>query len=341
MQQTKRDKARSETWTKDIDLCGVSEMEWPAVLKRIFTSEAWTDLEKRRRTLFRVISHKPDMMAYQRIKKTDAEMASLLFGAMVEYSQLSQQMSSERRISIREHFDDFVRTDEQREAYQDYCDRIDSVMMLTDVMEGMVMDALNMLHKIDPTVIVDEYKGIQNALDALKDFTSIHHKNEHNELTADFCNFAEEVQEWLIPKTHLFLKQYDQKAQMLIKKGAIPKDKKKRSDRDFAIETVTHYLYYNGSPHHGDYYKCKREAEKWISVLDDEQLKVALPYIITADRELNRIAMALDSLTAARKNIEECEGKEYLKKLCELTELPEWTAKHLIQQEIDKHTKAS
>ena len=128
---------------------------------------------------------------------------------------------------------------------------------------------------------------------------------------------------------------------MLIKKGAIPKDKKKRSDRDFAIETVTHYLYYNGSPHHGDYYKCKREAEKWISALDDEQLKVALPYIITADRELNRIAMALDSLTAARKNIEECEGKEYLKHLSELTELPEWTAKHLIQQEIDKHTKAS
>lgn len=54
--QDKRDKARMETWTKDFDLCAVAEMEWAAPLKSIFTSEAWTDLEKRRRTLFR---HKP------------------------------------------------------------------------------------------------------------------------------------------------------------------------------------------------------------------------------------------------------------------------------------------
>ena len=334
--QDKRDKARMETWTKDFDLCAVAEMEWAAPLKSIFTSEAWSDLEKRRRTLFRVISHKPDIMAFTQLKKTDAEMASLLFANMVEYACMSQQMSGERRISIREHFNDFIRTKEQKDAYQEYCDRIDSVVMLADVIEGMVMDALNLLHIIDPSVIVDEFKGVQNALKALQDFTSIHHKTEHNELTAAFCDFAEEVQEWIVPKTHLFLKQYEDKAQVLIKKGEMKRDKKKRSDRDFAIETLTHYFFYNGSPHQKDYYKSRREAERFVKDLDDEQLKDCLPYIITADRELNRIAMALDNLSASRKSMEACKGKDYLKKLSELKQLPEWTAKKLIEKELSK-----
>lgn len=336
-QQKKREKARLESWTKDFDLCAVDEMEWPAPLKSIFTSEVWTDLTKKRRTLFRVISNKPDMMAFQRLKKIDSEMANILFSSMIEYTLYSQQKSGERRISLKEHFTDFIRTDEQKEAYQDYCNRIDSVVMLTDVMEVMIMEALELLHKIDPTVIVDEFKGVQNALKALTDFTSLHHKDEHNELTYEFCDFVESVQDWLVPKTHIFLKKYEEKAQKLINKGEIPQEKKKRNDRDFATETLTRYFFYNNTPYHNDFHKSKREAERYINTLNDEELKSALPYIITADREINRIAMAIDNLTTARKNMEKCEDKAFLSKLAMLTRIPEMSAKLSVENEIKRH----
>lgn len=336
-QEEARKIARTETWTKPFDLCAIHENEWPHVMKTIFTSEKWTDLAQQRSKMFHIIANKADMMAFQKVKKIDHEMCNLLFSLVVTYAHgYSKSHNDQRRISLHDHFRDFCRTKEQQEAYKDYCNRFDAAVMLTDVLEVMVGDCHDLLHTLDPSIIVDEYKAVQGALSAMKDFTSIHHKTEHNELTTLFCDFCDEIQDYLLPKTLIFIKEYKARMAELQARGEVKEDSKLRSDRDFARDTLTKYFFYNPGECRRNLDKSKKKANKYLNILDDNKLKTALPYIIGVDRETTRIAMALDQLETLRTNLTKSEGedKAFLRELAEITKEPELLAMTITEHRL-------
>ena len=300
------------TVQRNYDLSRCNTVEYASVLDALFNSTPWRDLFIRRAKFFRIIANRVDTKAIREVDNIDTKAGKLLLASMVEFSLSRAKENSGRVVTLNEYLEDFVRTEEQFECYQDFSIRINSAEVIADILETMLDSAKNTLAKIDPSCVTQEFEGIKAALKALKNFTTLHHRMENEELTTMFCDFAEEVEDWLLPKAAIFYKQYQDKRENLISSGAMKGNKsKKRSDREWLEERLIDYFYVN--------LKLTKEEDKHRSALainkakevvrniTDSEMPAAKDYISKLVAESERIRMAKDTILTLNRNLPENE----------------------------------
>lgn len=284
------------------DLARCTPDDYIAILNTLFNSEKWHELFVRRAKFFRVIANRSDAKAIREVDAIDTKAARLLLSTMVQFANARVKQQSGRVVTLREYFDDFVRTKEQEELYENFSNRLDSAIVLADILEVMLSDALDSLRQLDPSCVLGEFDGIKDAMKQLKDFTSIHHNKENNELTTIFCDFAEEVEDWIRPKIAIFLKKYKDHREALVARGELKPTKKPMSDREWMIMRMEDYFYVSG-PTKGKAHESKQKARQYVNAITDEEMPQAKEYIAKLVTESERIRMAHDAILVLNRNL--------------------------------------
>ena len=277
------------------DLTKVRTEEYAGQLDIMLNSELWHDMMERRTKVFKAAMN-GDKNAFNQVRKIDDTYAKIVFNTLVNYSLSKQKEENCRTILLRDYFADFVRTDEQKQLYDEYSQRIDAAVFVADVLETMLGNAEEKLKELDPTTLLQEFDGIRKALKVLHDFTYLHHRKEHNDLTSLFCDYAEECEEWLMNKSVLYAKEYYDKREALIASEEIKTKKQQlRSDREWLTERLHDYFYQVGDTK-DKVQEAKKKAQKVIAELTDEEFEELMPILSDLSVEQDRIRMARNKL---------------------------------------------
>lgn len=289
------------------DLTRVDAREYAAPLQVLFNSQVWKDIFIRRNKLFGAAMH-GDATAFKQIDQLDRKVAMLILQGMFQYCQDRQKQIDGRKVTLNEYFVDFVRTPEQHELYNQFSTDVDSAMMLADVLENLLKGAQETLTKLDPALVLSEFDSIKAATKALADFSHIHHRDEHENLASLFCDYAEEVEEYLRMKTVLFVGKYKELRESLINNGKMQeKTIKKHTDREYATDLLANY-FHNTAKDKETKKQALPRATAAIKAFTDEELEEAMPTIIDLYRQSESIHMAKEHINGTIKTLPETEA---------------------------------
>lgn len=289
------------------DLTRVRPDEYAAPLTVLFNSEKWKDVFIRRKKLFRAAMTR-DQMALKQIIQIDQKVGMMLLSAMFQYSQERSKQIDGGKVTLNEYFTDFVRTPEQHELYDKFSLEIDMALCMSDIMENVLNDAKSSLRKLDPALVLSEYDALKEAMKALSDFSHIQHRDEHNDLTSLFLDYAEEVEDYLRIKTALFASQYKNLREALIAKGEIKaKTIKKHTDREYVSDLLANYIFVM-TDKESVKVQASQLAKKAINALDDKEIEEVMPALIEFYRQSQNIHMAKDKIATTKMSLPNTEA---------------------------------
>lgn len=291
------------------DLTRVDAREYAAPLQVLFLSQTWKDIFIRRNKLFGAAMH-GDANAFKQIDQLDRKVAMLILQGMFKYCQERQKQIDGKVVTLRDYFEDFVRTPEQHELYNKFSSNVDSAMILADILDSILKEAQETLTKLDPALVLNEFNSIKAATKALADFSHIHHRDEHEELASLFCDYAEEVEEYLRMKTVLFVGKFKELRESLINNGKMTeKPVKKHTDREYATDLLANY-FHNTAKDKEQKKTVYPRATAAIRQFSDDELQEALPTIIELYRQAEAIHMARERLNGVIKTLPENESSK-------------------------------
>lgn len=310
-QQELLSNVRESSLTYNYDLTRVDPREYAAPLYILFNSEIWKDIFIRRNKLFRAAMH-GDVNAFRQIDQLDRKVGYMILQAMFKFSKERQEQIKGNIVTLDEYLDDFVRTEEQKELHNDFSLAVDTAIIVADILESTLNDAKDTLKKLDPSLILSEFDSINAATKALRDFTAIHHRDEHEELQTLFFDYVEEVEEYLRMKTLVYIEQHKNLRQSLINSGQIKETKKKKhTDREYLTDILSNYIY-NTTKQKMDRQTSFERAKSAIRNFTDEELQEAMPVIIELFRHAESIHMAKEGINATIKSLPETEATKKL-----------------------------
>lgn len=294
------------------DLARIDVREYAAPLGTLFHSQAWKDIFTRRNVLARAATTGA-YAAFKQMEEIDRKVASMILHAMFDYYRVREKQIDGKTINLREFFNDFVRTPEQKELYEQFSLDVNSSVALVDVLESMLIDAKSTLRQLDPALVLGEFDNVKQALKPLQDFSFLSHRDEHDKLSALFADYAEEVEEYLRMKTSLFVHEYTELRQALVNSGEMQsKNKKKHSDKEYLTELLANYFYIMSPAVTEDEESRKRvdihkKAEKAINAFSKDEYEELMPVVLELYKQASTIHMAHDAINLLLKNLPETE----------------------------------
>jgi len=295
------------------DLTQVDSREYAAPLNILFSSEEWKDLFKRRQVHVKAAVLKNDAISRKQIEQIDRKAAAMVLNSLIDYSVEIQKQDNGSTINLHDYFSDFVRTKEQKELYKEFSLKLNSAFFMSDIMESLLNGCKETLKKLDPSVVLTEFTALKNAMNVLKDFTHLHHRNEHDALKQMFLDEIEECEEFLRMRVALFLGKYDDKHKELTNNGEISVNKaRKYSDREYCIDLLANDLIVNGKVENR--VKAVSEAKHILSNFNDDEIEEVMPVIHKIFCVSEAVHMAKKERNILVKNIPDTDlGKRIVK----------------------------
>lgn len=214
------------------DLSYLRGTDYAPCLEILFRSEAWVELFQHRNRLCQsVLKQGSDKrIIAEGLKKDDRKAADMLLQTLYSLTKKMDTIRNSRSVTLIEYFDEFIDTKEKKELFDSFLEKLDAAVFCADIITGMLLDAKSILKQIDPETCLTEFNGINEAIKAVRDFSSLRHKNENSELYEIWEEYADKVELAVYTKFKEFMAEYTPVKDRLFKEGKIDKNSHKNKE---------------------------------------------------------------------------------------------------------------
>ena len=224
------------TYTVPYNLNNIPKEEFGGMFATLFSSEPWHDLMTRRNKFCRMfLQLRPGTAeansAFKQLMEIDQKAASIMFSFVVEMSQQVAKMKASRTITLREYLSEFIKTPEQKELYDLFHMKLEIANFLADATESVITDAHDILHQIDPNVVLSEFDALKQVSKILYDYSSLRHRKEHPELMDCFTKWSDDIQDVVYLKAAQFLKENNDIRARLEAAGELKKNSNEKKEK--------------------------------------------------------------------------------------------------------------
>lgn len=275
----------------DYDILDCPASEYVAALNSLFNDVKFRDELTQRHKFHKIMAASRDANAIRKVDSIDSRIGRQLLATMAGFAIAKKRQQNSRRVALDEYFTDFVRTDEQKELYEEFATKINASVVICDVFECILGDAQDALKALDPSIILSEFDSIKAMKEPLRKISSLFHSKANIELSSLFADFTEEIQDMLYPKVAVFNKKYADLHRKLEKDGTLDKVDKKHDDREFIFLRLSDYIYH-ASVKKISSEEARRKAQYFVNNLTEEEMPAALEFILKLVKEQDAIRMA-------------------------------------------------
>lgn len=215
-------KVAASAHTSVFDLTRIKPTDYGAPLAQLFHSVEWHDAMVRRNKLLRgylASCDKTELM--KRHLALDRKIADMLLDALVGYHDKLENIRSSRTITLSEYKNDFVKTADQTELYNNFQQKLDIACSMFDMAEGQLLDAKELLRKLDPDLYLSEFDGIEAVLSTLRSQSCLRYRNEHPELSDLYTDYISNLEVVVLKHTYEFLKEFKPLHDRLVAEGKV------------------------------------------------------------------------------------------------------------------------
>lgn len=277
----------------DYDLLDCPAAEYVPAINTLFNDTKFRDELTQRHKFHKIMAASRDTNAIRKVDSIDSRIARQLLATFAGFAIAKKRQANARRVSLDEYFADFVRTEEQKELYEEFATKVNASVVICDIFECILGDAQDALKALDPSLILSEFDSIKAMMEPLRKISSLFHSKANMELTSMFADFTEEIQDMLYPKVAVFNKQYSDRRREMEKEGTVEKTEKKHNDREFIALRLSDYIY-QASVKKLSSEEARRKAQYFVNNLTDEEMPEALDFITKVIREQDAMRMAKD-----------------------------------------------